>query len=82
MLGTVHVHVSHLESRDLETLNSMVEDVQSSNTLYWPSPYWQQLISSQLAVLRETGFSSFKRTLNMQYFREDGVNPRRLRRWI
>lgn len=46
----------------------MVSDMRAGDQLYWPSPFWEQLIESQTKQLEDAGFEHFKRTLNLQYF--------------
>jgi putative sugar O-methyltransferase len=46
----------------------MLQAMRSAKGIYVPSPFWERLAREHVTQLREHGFETFKRTINLRYF--------------
>jgi hypothetical protein len=53
---------------DQKIIDQMRSEMRAANSIFHPSPFWEDLCQSGLDLLYKNGFENFKRTVNMRYF--------------
>src|SRR5207302_985790 len=63
-------------SAELPNLRPMLEEIDSAPEIVRPSMFWDSLNERNLRQLEESGFRSFKQTVNRNYFQFLPADPR------
>jgi putative sugar O-methyltransferase len=46
----------------------MMEEIKSSDPIFWPSAFWEDLIQKNINMIESEGIENFKRTVSQNYF--------------